>query len=89
MLQYQHTSANNYSNESRKIVEDAAGNIYMMSDAPSNLDSTGAIAGCTHHYAVINKYSSGRIRIHRKVSEVFNHAHYGFNNKVITKFVIE
>jgi hypothetical protein len=80
MSHYQHTVSNNYSSESRKVLEDAAGNTYMLSDNTSNLDSTGVITGGTHHYTVINKYSPTGGRIHRKAIEVFNHVVSGTDN---------
>ena len=78
--QYQHTIANNYSSESRKVVQDAAGNVYVLSDHTSNLDSLGNIAGGTHHYTSINKYSSTGNRLHRISIEVFNHVVSGNDN---------
>ncbi len=78
---YQNTTANNYSNESRKVVLDASGNSYVLADATSNLDPSGVPGTTTWHYTVLTKYSpSGGLLVTRLLN-VFNHFVTGYDNK--------
>ena len=80
MQQYRHTPAINYSSESRKVVQDALGFIYVMTDNTSDLDSNSMQSTQAHHYTVISKYAPNGNKLHRKVIEVFNHVSNGFDN---------
>jgi hypothetical protein len=56
--QYQHASSNGFSNEAKKVVQDAAGNIFMLSDVTSDIDSSGLQGSSTWYYVNITKYST-------------------------------
>ena len=78
---YQHTSTvSYYSNEGRKVAEDASGNIFTLSDVTSDLDPTGVVTGSTYHYSVVRKYSTTGGLLAQKVIQVFNHQTAGFEN---------
>jgi hypothetical protein len=77
---YQHTTANNFSNESRKVVADPSGNSYVLADVTSNKDPGGIVTTSTWHYTVLNKYSSTGALLFSQSVKVFNHVINGFDN---------
>src|SRR5690242_11230296 len=77
--QYQHTSTSGFSNEGRRIVEDASGNIFVMLDATSDVDPTG-LHGGTWNYVVLNKYSSNGVLLASVNINTQKHIYSGFNN---------
>ncbi len=77
---YQHTSANDFSNEARKIVSDPlSGDIYALQDVTSNLDLQGNTTGNIFHYTVLTKYNSGGSFIQQEVINVGAHTVNGFD----------
>src|SRR6185436_14742965 len=80
-VNYQHTSLNDFSNESRKVVSDASGNAYILTDVTSNLDPQGLPTSNTYHYTVLSKYNSAGTLIHSKNIDVVNHIVSGEDNK--------
>ncbi|HKR03540.1 MAG TPA: T9SS type A sorting domain-containing protein [Bacteroidia bacterium] len=77
---YQHTTAANFSNESRKVIVDGAGNGYVLSDVTSNIDPTGNVTASTYHYTVLSKYSSTGALLVSKSINVIDHTGTGFDN---------
>jgi len=55
---YQHTTSPGFSNEGRKIAEDASGNIYMLADVTSDLDPQGMHSANTYYYVTLSKFST-------------------------------
>ncbi|MEO5569837.1 MAG: hypothetical protein ABIT08_04395, partial [Bacteroidia bacterium] len=55
---YQFTPSPGYSNEARKIATDASGNVFVMADITSNIDSTGHPTPNTQYYVRLLKYNS-------------------------------
>jgi hypothetical protein len=78
--QYQHSTTLNYSNEARKIVEDPAGNIFVMSDITSDIDPFGVQGTTTYHYISVLKYSTLGAIVGRLEINVHDHLVFGFNN---------
>jgi hypothetical protein len=76
---YQHCTANNFSNESRKVVVDASGNSFVLADVTSNKDPNGIVTTQTFHYTVLNKYSIIGALISSKSIKVINHIVNGFD----------
>src|SRR4029077_12631160 len=75
-ISYQHTAKPNFSNESRKIAQDAAGNIFVLADVTSD----GAVVGTTYHYVTLLKYSSSGTLLLQKDMNINNHVVSGFDN---------
>src|ERR1043165_1126856 len=78
--QFQHTSSNGYSNEGRRIAEDAAGNIFMLADATSDIDPSGVLGTITYHYTSIVKYSTTGMVLGKMNIDVKDHVVSGYNN---------
>lgn len=78
---YQHTSSLGFSNESRKVTVDAAGNVFVLADATSDIDPFGIVTGSTYHYTVVQKYSSTGTLLFEQAIWVNNHVASGFDNK--------
>jgi len=78
--QFQHTTTPGYSNEGRRIAEDGSGNIFMLSDATSDIDAGGLTGTTTHHYVTLTKYSSTGTLLLSKFIEVGSHIISGYNN---------
>src|SRR5258708_26902434 len=78
---YQHTTSNDFSNESRKVVSDASGNVFVLADVTSNIDPLGNLTASTYHYTVISKYSTAGVFLLSKSINVANHFVAGFDNK--------
>ncbi|HKR05413.1 MAG TPA: T9SS type A sorting domain-containing protein [Bacteroidia bacterium] len=80
-VNYQHTTSNDFSNEGKKVVADAAGNAYVLADVTSDIDPNGNTTTSTFHYTVISKYSvTGSLLVSKSIN-VFNHSVTGFDNK--------
>jgi hypothetical protein len=77
---YQHTTANGFSNESRKVVVDASGNSFVLADVTSNKNPQGNITTSTWHYTVLSKYSPTGALLVTKPINVVNHSVVGFDN---------
>ena len=80
-VSYQHTTATGYSNESRKIIRDVSGNIYVLADATSDTDPNGIISGTAWHYTILTKYTSGGLFVDSRVINVDSHLVSGFENR--------
>ncbi len=78
---YMHTSSLNFSNESRKMVKDPSGNIYVLADATSDIDPLGQPASITYHYTVLLKYDNAGSLVHSRVVNVIDHMVSGFDNR--------
>jgi len=78
---YSHTNLINYSNESRKVVKDAAHNIFVLSDVTSDIDPNGLPGAVTYHYTVLAKYDVAGTLVNSRVINVTNHSISGFNYK--------
>src|SRR6187549_3735025 len=76
---YQHSSNAAFSNEARRIVEDASGNVFEMLDATSDIDPTG-LHGGLWHYVVLNKYSGTGTLLTSININVQKHVSSGYNN---------
>jgi|SRR5688572_1032383 len=75
---YQHTGTSFFSNEGRKVVQDASGNIFALADVTSDKDLTGTVTGLTYHYSVILKYSSSGVLLNEATILVNSHLNSGF-----------
>ncbi len=78
---YVHTNSFNYSNESRKMAKDAAGNLYILADATSNIDPNGVSGTITYHYTIVLQYSNAGVLIKTRVIDVTDHMTTGFDNR--------
>jgi len=78
--QYQHTFTPNYSTESRKVVEDPLGNIFVLSDVVSDIDPQGVAGISSYHYVTLVKYSTTGVKLAVLNIEVKNHITYGYDN---------
>lgn len=76
---WQHTSANNYSNEGRKIALDPAGNIFVLADVTSNINPNGATVTNTQYYVVLLKYSPQGVLLGQRAISTRSHFVNGFN----------
>lgn len=78
---YAYTVTSGFSNEVRKVATDANGNIFVLSDITSDLDSTNHV-GPIQYYVILQKYSpSGTLLIQKhfnvrnmQVSNTFNNS---------------
>jgi len=77
---YQHTSSLNYSNESRKVITDHFGNVFVLGDVTSDLDVSGNVSGSTEHYCALLKYDSTGFLLDQQIIETESHLISGFNN---------
>ena len=77
---YQHTFTPGYSNEGRKVAEDAGGNIFALSDVTSDIDPSGVQGTSTYHYVNITKYSTNGVALDSLNIEVYNHLSNGYDN---------
>ena len=77
--QYQHTVQSGFSNEGRKIVEDNAGNIFMLADVTSDLDPQGLHGAATWYYMVLTKYSPNGAVLASLNLDVVNEMSSGYN----------
>src|SRR5688572_25494141 len=77
---YQHTLAAGFSNEGRKITEDPAGNVFILSDHTSDIDPNGVQGAATYHYVTVLKYSPNGVLLNSVIVEVFDHQVSGYNN---------
>jgi hypothetical protein len=78
---YQHTASPNFSNEGRKVAEDPAGNLFILSDNTSDIDPFGVLGPTTYHYVTVAKYNTNGGFLNSLVVEVYNHVTSGFDNK--------
>ena len=78
--QFQHTSSFGYSNEGRRVAEDASGNIFILSDVTSNIDPNGVLGTINYHYVNLTKYSSTGSILAKTNVEIKDHVTVGFNN---------
>ncbi len=76
---YQHTSANNYSNEGRKIALDPSGNIFVLADVTSNINPNGAVVSNTQYYVVLLKYNTQGQLIGQRAFSTRGHFVNGFD----------
>lgn len=79
-VDYQHTTTANFSNESRKAVVDASGNVFVLADVTSDIDPFGVVTASTWHYTVLLKFSSTGTLLDSEQIFVFNHNTVGFDN---------
>ena len=77
---YRHTASTGYSNEGRKIAEDASGNIFVMADVTSDIDPLGIQGTTTWHYVTLTKYSTNGAKLSTLDINVKNHIVSGYNN---------
>lgn len=77
---YSHTTALNFSHESRKIATDGSGNVFVLADITSDTDPNGVVTGSTYHYAVILKYDSNGALLAEEDILTNGHNVVGFDN---------
>jgi hypothetical protein len=77
---YKHTPAQGFSNESRKIITDNSGNVFVLADVTSNIDPSGNTSPSTYHYVVLRKYNSSGNVINTTEIDIIDHQISGFNN---------
>lgn len=80
-IQYQTTSASNFSNEGRKIVTDANSNVFVLGDFSSDLDSAGHNAGGTQNTVRIRKYDYLGNLIYWRCIPVVGLINNGYDNR--------
>ena len=78
--QFQHTQTMSFSNESRKVVQDAAGNIFVLADVTSDIDPLGVQGASTYHYVSLLKYSTTGSLLDVLNIDVADHQTSGFDN---------
>ncbi len=78
---YANTNSFNFSNESRKMVRDAAGYTYVLADATSDIDPLGVQGTTTQHYTVLLQYDNTGSLLKTRAIDVGNHIISGFDNK--------
>jgi len=76
---YQHTASPNFSNEGRKVAEDPAGNIFVLSDNTSDIDPMGIQGTTTYHYVTVVKYSTTGALLNTLEIEVYDHVTSGYD----------
>lgn len=76
---YQHTTAAGFSNEARKMVQDGSGNVFVLADVTSNINTSGNTTSNTYSYSVILKYSPAGALLQTRLIEVVNHSVTGFD----------
>jgi hypothetical protein len=79
-VQFQHTATLGFSNEGRRIAEDASGNIFELSDVVSDIDPNGVQGSINYHYVNITKYSSTGSILAKQNIDIKNHVTVGYNN---------
>src|SRR5262245_21579894 len=77
---YQHSGSQNFSNESRKIGTDAAGNVFVLADLTSDIDPAGNVTGSTYHYTILLKDDASGSRLDEELINVFAHNISGYDN---------
>jgi hypothetical protein len=77
---FAHTTSVNFSNESREIVVNSSGFIFVLADATSNIDINGNLTNNTYHYAVVVKYDAAGNFIKKYTIDVTSHLTAGFDN---------
>src|SRR5262245_45222434 len=79
---YQHTSANGFSNECRKVVPDSVnGGIYVLYDVTSNLDPSNNPTANTYSYVLILKYDLFGTLVYDYQIDVGQHSSSGFDRR--------
>ena len=68
---YSYTVTSGFSNEARKVAVDASGNVFVLSDITSDLDSTNHV-GPTQYYVVLRKYTQAGVLLVQKFVNVKN-----------------
>ncbi|MBL0342001.1 MAG: hypothetical protein IPP71_14370 [Bacteroidetes bacterium] len=68
---YSYTVTSGFSNEARKVAVDASGNVFVLSDITSDLDSTNHV-GPTQYYVVLRKYTPAGVLLVQKFVNVKN-----------------
>lgn len=68
---FQYTVSSGYSNEARKVAIDASGNIFVLSDITSDIDSANH-PGPTQYYVVLRKYTPAGVLMVQKIVNVNN-----------------
>jgi hypothetical protein len=68
---YSYTVSSGFSNEARKVAVDASGNVFVLSDITSDLDSTNHV-GPTQYYVVLRKYTPAGVLSVQKFVNVRN-----------------
>jgi len=77
---YKHTPAQGFSNESRKIITDNSGNVFVLADVTSNIDPSGNTSPSTFHYVILRKYNNTGNPVNTAEIEIVDHQISGFNN---------
>ena len=80
LAQYQHTVSPGFSNEARKVVEDASGNIFVLADVTSDVDPAGFHGTGTYHYITLTKYSTTGSVLNSANVNIQKHIYSGFDN---------
>ncbi|MCX6276355.1 MAG: T9SS type A sorting domain-containing protein [Bacteroidetes bacterium] len=80
-VQYQTTTAANFSNEGRRIVTDANSNVFVLGDFSSDLDSAGHNAGGTQNTVRIRKYDYLGNLIYWRCIQVGGLINNGYDNR--------
>lgn len=78
--QYQHTTSPGFSNEARRVAEDANGNIFVLADVTSDIDPLGVHGSGTYHYITLTKYSTTGAVLFNENVNIQKHLYVGFNN---------
>lgn len=76
---YQHSTANNYSNEGRKIALDPWGNIFVLADVTSNINPNGSTVTNTQYYVVLLKYNTQGQLVGERAISTRGHFASGFD----------
>src|SRR5688572_3278567 len=70
---YQHTTAADFSNESRHVATDNSGNVFVLADVTSDIDPSGNSSPSTWHYVTLLKYNDQGILVDSEVLDIQNH----------------
>lgn len=79
---FQHTTTDNYSNEGSQIINNPNnGDIYVLCDVTSDLDTVGNFTGTPANYVVLMHYDSSGTLLNTVARSVGQHSINGFDQK--------